>query len=153
MEKRLFYDQVFYHERVKIRSKSGVWKERTSGLEYVHIEYSCLCRDLRYNFYRPQMKLWKGNVFTSVCQEFCPRGEGVHPPAGHPSPRQTPPPHRRLLQRTVRILLECILVWSEFLTLPLADPGLPGGANVLFVIILRKLHKNLKIGLKRSAPF
>ena len=61
------------------------------------------------------------------------------------TPRQvTPPPGRhplptRLLQRTVRILLECILVWSEFLTLPLADPGLPGGANVLFVIILRKL--------------
>ena len=26
------------------------------------------------------MKLQKGNVFTSVCQEFCPQGGGVHPP-------------------------------------------------------------------------
>ena len=31
--------------------------------------------------YRPQTKLRKGNVFTSVCQEFCPQGEGgVHQP-------------------------------------------------------------------------
>ena len=29
------------------------------------------------NFYHPQTKLRKGNVFTSVCQEFCPQG-GVH---------------------------------------------------------------------------
>ena len=26
------------------------------------------------NFYRPQTKLRKGNVVTSVCQEFCPGG-------------------------------------------------------------------------------
>ena len=25
--------------------------------------------------YRPQTKLRKGNVFTSVCQEFCPQGK------------------------------------------------------------------------------
>ena len=49
--------------------------------------------------YRRQTKLRKGNVFTSVCQEFCPQG-GV----------SQGPPSRRLLQRTVRILLECILV-------------------------------------------
>ena len=30
--------------------------------------------DLKTNFYHPHMKLRKGNVFTSVCQEFCPRG-------------------------------------------------------------------------------
>ena len=35
--------------------------------------------------YRPQTKLRKGNVFTSVCQEFCPQvGGGVHPPGRHP---------------------------------------------------------------------
>ena len=29
---------------------------------------------------RPQTKMRKGNVFTSVCQEFCPRrGDGVCP--------------------------------------------------------------------------
>ena len=34
------------------------------------------------------MKLWKGNVFTSVCQEFCPQG-GCLPDT---PPGQTPPP-------------------------------------------------------------
>ena len=86
----------------------------------------------------------KGNVFTSICQEFCPGGEGVPgqtppeqtPPGRHPPwadipldrlgkhpPGQTPPPlgqrrslgrqppsSRQLLQWTVRIILECILV-------------------------------------------
>ena len=40
-----------------------------------------------FYYYRPETKLWKGNVFTSVCQEFCPQG-GVHPPGQTPS-RQT----------------------------------------------------------------
>ena len=29
------------------------------------------------HYYRPQTELREGNVFTSVCQEFCPGG-GVH---------------------------------------------------------------------------
>ena len=41
-----------------------------------------------YSNYHPQTKLWKGNVFTSVCQEFCAWG-GI-PPGRHP-PWQTPP--------------------------------------------------------------
>ena len=49
------------------------------------------------------------SCFTSVCQEFCPQGRGVsaniHPRADNPQH-----PSRRLLLRTVRILLECILV-------------------------------------------
>ena len=58
------------------------------------------------HFYHPQTKLRKGNVFTSVCQEFCLRGKG-----GAPPPWADTPPHiRRPLQWTVRILLECILV-------------------------------------------
>ena len=36
-------------------------------------------------YYRPETKLWKGNVFTSVCQEFCPRGWTRQTPT-----RQTP---------------------------------------------------------------
>ena len=48
----------------------------------------------------PTAKLQKGNVFTSVCQEFCP-------------------PDRRLLQQMVRILLECILL---FITLFFTGP-------------------------------
>ena len=33
------------------------------------------------NCYRPQTKLQKGNVFTNMCQEFCPWGE-VYTPLG-----------------------------------------------------------------------
>ena len=80
-----------------------------------------LCQQKFTHCYRPQTKLRKGNVFTSVCQEFCPqKGEEVytlradsppHPPGQTPSLDRHPPPQgRRLLQRTVRILLECILV-------------------------------------------
>ena len=70
-----------------------------------------------YN-YRPQTKLRKCNVFTSVCQEFWPQEGDVHPqadttpqadnlwadpmgrhppgqtPPGQTLPRQTPPPHQ-----------------------------------------------------------
>ena len=35
-------------------------------------------------------KLGQGNIFTSVCQEFCPRGGGIHPPDQAP-PDQAPP--------------------------------------------------------------
>ena len=82
----------------------------------------------------------EGNIFTGVCQSFCSHGGvaasacngagmsnpapllRVHPPAGstiptqgrhvHPPDRYTP--QRRSLQRTVRILLECFLVWYGF---------------------------------------
>ena len=51
-------------------------------------------------FYRlPATKLQEGNVFTSVCHEFCPQG-GMHappphaPPATHdPYPMHAPPPY------------------------------------------------------------
>ena len=47
----------------------------------------------------------------------CPVHAGIHPradtlPRPYPPPWQTPPP-RRPLQRTVRILLECILVVKD----------------------------------------
>ena len=83
------------------------------------------CSQKDFVHYRPQTKLRKGNVFTSVCQEFCPQGGctphllGRHPPrqtppgrqplGRHPPPGKSPP-SRLLLQWTVRILLECILV-------------------------------------------
>ena len=62
--------------------------------------------------YRLQTKLWKGNAFTSVCQEFCPQ-DGCLPQCmlGYTTPPWADTAlGRRLLQRTVRILLECILV-------------------------------------------
>ena len=49
--------------------------------------------------YRPQMKFQKGNVFTSMCKEFCPLGGGCTPPwtdtlLGRHPPGQTPPGQR-----------------------------------------------------------
>ena len=57
-----------------------------------------LLRNIGYDpfiTYRPQTKLRKGNVFTSVCQQFCPQREGgVHPlgrrPLDRPPPRADP---------------------------------------------------------------
>ena len=45
------------------------------------------------SYYRPQTNLQKGNVFTSVCLEFCPQ-RGVYTPQTD-TPGQTPPPPGR----------------------------------------------------------
>ena len=71
-------------------------------------------------------KLGQGNIFTRVCQEFCPREggrvsasvhAGIYPPEQTP-PDQTPPRGSRLQhtvnERPVRILLECILLICKF---------------------------------------
>ena len=87
-----------------------------------------VCRKLflKLYFYRPQRSC-EGYVFTPVCLSTggdlpqCmlgyhpPPPRSSHPPSRHPpgagTPEQAPPPpSRRLLLRTVRILLECILV-------------------------------------------
>ena len=83
---------------------------------------------LSFHLLQSAQYLRKGNVFRSVCQEFYPRGI-VHPPDRHPpgqtyapllgrhppswadTPQEDSPP-RRPLQRTVRILLERILVFD-----------------------------------------
>ena len=58
------------------------------------------------------------SVFTGLCLSTG-RGGGVHQLPGIHTPwadtplGQTPPPQRWLLQRTVRILLECILVLKK----------------------------------------
>ena len=48
-------------------------------------------------------------MFSQACVKNSSHEGEVHPP-----PRQTPSPLRRLLQRTVRIILECILVFITF---------------------------------------
>ena len=61
------------------------------------------CDSIRHtnNFYRPQRSCGKVIMFTSVCQEFCPRGwrwvsasvhAGIHPPPRQTSPRADTPP-------------------------------------------------------------
>ena len=44
---------------------------------------------INYIHYCPQTKLRKGNVSTSMCQEFCPQGGVYQTPPGQN--RQTPP--------------------------------------------------------------
>ena len=91
-----------------------------------------LCAVSNWAYYRPQTQLRKGNVFTLVCQSFCSRGVSAQCMLGYtPLGRHTPllfsntpqpdttllgrhPPSRRLLLRTVRILLECIVVTFTF---------------------------------------
>ena len=46
------------------------------------------------DFYRPQTKLRKGNVFTSVCQEFCPQRGKVYTPLADTPWADTPPPNQ-----------------------------------------------------------
>ena len=79
-------------------------------------------------FYRLQRSCGQGYVYTRVCDSVN-RGEGLWrtpPDQGDPPPRdeahpprtkENPPPGRTLQhtvnERPVRILLECILVWSN----------------------------------------
>ena len=82
-----------------------------------------LCQ-LPVSYYRPPKKLRKGNVFTPVCDSVHRGGYthtslGRHPPAdttlGRHPPPQADSPQGRPLQRTVGILLECILMLFKHL--------------------------------------
>ena len=112
---------------------------RFLGLAHRNLDFQSGNKYQSY-FYCPQMKLWKGNVFTSVCQEFCPRGvyPSMHLAGGVCIPActgqgvcvyssmhwvgvwQAPPPGKHPPGQThplspmaiVCILLECILVSS-----------------------------------------
>ena len=72
------------------------------------------------SFFRPQTKLWEGNVFTPVCHSIH-RGIVPYPSLGSPPPPGGPPPLEGTWDQTgsyilppprttVRILLECSLV-------------------------------------------
>ena len=46
-------------------------------------------------YYRPKTKLRTGNVFTRMCQEFCPQGRGgIQPPPRADTPWQADTPLR-----------------------------------------------------------
>ena len=66
-----------------------------------------------YSCYRPQRSLGQGNIFTAVCDSVN-RGEGSRSPPKEadtpPRGRHPPPPPDTVIERPVRILLECILV-------------------------------------------
>ena len=60
-------------------------------------------------YYRPQMKLREGNVFTPVCQFFCTAPPGSDSPWSHPLHTPT------VNKRAVHILLECFLVCARIM--------------------------------------
>ena len=73
------------------------------------------------NFYRPQMKLWVGNLLTRICLSTGVSAifPGTRPP--FPPPERNIRPDRKWhhnlpepQKRTVRILLECFLVSFVF---------------------------------------
>ena len=80
----------------------------------IGIEYAFLTISLP-----PATKLGQGNIFRSVCQEFCPqggvwadtpRGVDTHPPPGSRHPQEQCMLGDMGNKRTVRMLLECIRV-------------------------------------------
>ena len=72
----------------------------------------------RLSYYRPQRSCGKV-IFSQACVKNSVHRGLCTPPGQTPSPRQTPPPGRRLLQWTIRILLECILVSLSLCSLDL----------------------------------
>ena len=124
---RQFTFEHFRLSTLSLNSELSHWK---LSLRLFPVWFALNIRNRPY--YHPQTKLPESNVFTSMCQEFCPRGVytrlgrhpslGRHPLGRHPPPADTAldrhppradtrsPPGRRLLQWTVCILLECILV-------------------------------------------
>ena len=107
---------------------------------YHHTRTNLFCRSVLSRakhceeiFTARKRSLGQGNIFTSVCQEFCSQGGRVPGPGGYLVPGgawsrgclvpggawsqegvwRTPP--GRLLLRALRILLECILVQYDFI--------------------------------------
>ena len=72
--------------------------------EWVHETSFCHEEKFSYEsdliFLEPVTKLGQGNIFRSVCQEFCPQGgsaplhAGIHPPWDQTPPRNRPPRNR-----------------------------------------------------------
>ena len=67
-----------------------------------HVKYdiiicTCIYTVMHPNYYHEQQQLRKGNVFTSVCQDFCPYGRSknslpcINPPSGQKPNRNSWP--------------------------------------------------------------
>ena len=103
--------------RCEKKSQSQSHRVNSSSLlSYPIIPLGCFSAD---TLLPAATKLGQGNIFTSVCQEFCPRGGGGCLPQcmlGYNPPGADTPPGSRLkhtvYERPVRILLECILVFT-----------------------------------------
>ena len=111
------------------------------------------------HFYRPQRSCGKVMfsqasviLFTGVCVWQTPPWADTPPPGRQPLgrhlPADTPPPSRRLLQWTVRILLECILVQTSTtmssyeveISLPEVETSTPNETHFLNVWSQTAMH-------------
>ena len=63
---------VFPGFKARVDSLVSTWQRRT----FSKIHLWCDIFTNVYSYYRPQMKLREGNVYTPVCQSFCPLGGG-----------------------------------------------------------------------------
>ena len=98
----------------------GAWSRGVPAVA-VHILLECIL--IFGMFLPPAMKLGQGDIFSSMCQEFCPKGgvPGQVPPLGRYTPYPwagTPPGYTPWVgtppmvnEQVVHILLECILVF------------------------------------------
>ena len=100
--------------------KDAVIEQVNEVIELVKGYGSTIKHLLTVNYYRPQRSC-EGYVFTRVCHSVHGRGGGIPACIAGGIPAclaaggvETPPRSRRLLLRTVRILLECILVYRVF---------------------------------------
>ena len=93
----------------KYRGCSDIFPFKISNKPFFKYNKDSISFIFFVNIYRPQTKLRKGNVFTSVCQEFCPRGVGGAvcssacwdtPPRKH-TPREVHPSLRKAHLPTV----------------------------------------------------
>ena len=108
--------------------------------------------------YRPQQSCGQGNIFRSMCQEFCSQGGTtwagkppgqVHPPGQVLPPAGTPPsPAQCMLGDTgnkwaVRILLECNLVLTYIQSF--ISPGSSSVRNILNILTLWQSLKTIVV--------
>ena len=112
------------------------WKQDLIVLLFIFTIRKRSCRKVMFS-----QACVKKSVHGGVCIPSC---TGADTPLGRHPPRQTPPgqtpPSRRLLQRTVRILLECIVIVTVF-------------TYILGPLVMAKGPKRTIINLCMAVPF
>ena len=73
----IFYGMVIITLRRRMSDKTF---GTSAAFEKASVKVKCFCCRFPIvgHFYRPQMKLRKGNVFTPVCQSFCSHSGEVY---------------------------------------------------------------------------
>ena len=94
---------------------------RSPGILDKHYSSFLVIFKLTYYYYLLQTKLWKGNVFTPVCQSFCSQWGGVHWKSRNHDPgfrllQCTEFPLWRIVPTNGSAISACIpfMIWREF---------------------------------------